>query len=141
MHHAPLASTMVALGLLPVAVLYVHTFISGFKRLPGHRVTGLIAVMGDLALSIGYMLYRSFGGRIGDSVFRPTGLVLDAFIVHGMIAVIVILLELWVIVSAVHYHRTKTMYAHHRWMSKLMFVLWSLTFLSGELVYIALYIA
>ncbi len=137
---APLASSIVALGLLPVAVLYVHTFASGFKKTAAHRVTGVLAVTGDLALSIGYMLYRTFGGQAGGSVFKPEGLVLAFFAVHGSIAAVVVLLEAWILVSALRYHRTKTMFAHHRWLSKPTFVLWVITFLSGEAVYIALYL-
>jgi uncharacterized membrane protein YozB (DUF420 family) len=140
MNQAPLASTMVAIGLLPVAVLYVHTFASGFKRTIAHRVTGVLAVSGDLILSIAYMLFRSFGGALQGSTFHPTGIVFGFFVFHGSIALVVILLELWIIVSAVNYHRTRKMFAHHRWLSKWTFVLWCITFVSGEAVYIASYL-
>ncbi|HET7838546.1 MAG TPA: hypothetical protein VFL04_02215 [Rectinemataceae bacterium] len=140
MNQAPLASSIVALGLLPVAVLYVHTFASGFRKTAAHRVTGVLAVSGDLVLSIFYMLFRTLGGQVQGSTFHPTGMVFAFFVFHGSIALIVILLELWIIVSAINYHRTKTMFAHHRWLSKLTFVLWFVTFLSGEGVYITSYL-
>ncbi len=140
MNQAPLASTIVALGLLPVAVLYVHTFASGFRKTAAHRVTGLLAVAGDLLLSIGYMLYRSFGGQVQGSAFHPTGLVFGFFVFHGSVALVVILLELWIIVSAINYRRTGAMFAHHRWLAKLTFLLWGVTFLSGEAVYMVSYV-
>jgi hypothetical protein len=140
MNHAPLASTIVALGLVPVAVFYVHTFVSGFERTWSHRITGLAAVTGDLVLSIGYMLFRTFGGRVEGTVFHPEGAVLAFFVVHGLIASVVVLLEAWTIVSAIRYALTKSMFSHHLWLSKVMFVLWALTFLSGEAVYVLLYV-
>lgn len=56
---APLASTIIALGLIPVAFLFVHAFLSGRGKNTIHLATGTLAIAWDLALSIGYMLLRT----------------------------------------------------------------------------------
>jgi hypothetical protein len=139
--NAPLASIIVAVGLVPVAVLYVHTFWSGFGRRPSHAWTGITAITGDLVLSIGYMLFRTFGGEVGGSTFHPQGAAVLFFAFHGLIAAVVIVLEVWFLVSAVGYFRKGTMPKGHARVSKPLFVLWAITFLSGEGLFLFQYFA
>ena len=53
---APLVSTIIAIGLVPVAFFFVHVLVGALRGWPSHRVMGLLAVLWDLSMSIGYML-------------------------------------------------------------------------------------
>ena len=53
---APIASTIVAVVLVPVAFLFCHAFLSGWRKMRFHPVTGVIAIVWDLTVSIGYMM-------------------------------------------------------------------------------------
>ncbi len=46
---APLASTIIAIGLIPVAFLFVHAFLSGRGKNRIHPVTGALAITWDLS--------------------------------------------------------------------------------------------
>jgi hypothetical protein len=63
---APLASTIIVIGLILVAFLFVHAFLSG-RRNRIHPVTGALVIILDLVMSIDYMMYRSFGGAVEGS--------------------------------------------------------------------------
>jgi len=139
MADAPLASTIVALALIPVAFFFVHAYLSGRKGLPHHRLTGTIAVVWDLTLSIGYMLYRTFGGEVEGSSLEIEGLVLVYFMVHGIVAVIVMALEAIALLTGVMTMRGRDMSRLHRRLSPYLLVLWFCAFLSGEAVYIVSY--
>ena len=69
---APLASTIVAVGLIPVAFLFCHAFLSGRSKNRFHPVSGAVAIIWDLTVSIGYMLYRTFGGAVDGSTLQLT---------------------------------------------------------------------
>jgi len=69
---APLASTIIAIGLIPVAFLFCHAFLSGRGKNRFHPVTGVLAISWDLIMSIGYMLYRSFGGAVEGASLQLT---------------------------------------------------------------------
>jgi hypothetical protein len=69
---APLSSTIVAIGLIPVAFFFVHAFLSRKSKNRFHPLSGTIAISWDLILSIGYMLYRSFGGAVDGSTIQLT---------------------------------------------------------------------
>ncbi len=77
---APFASTIVAVALIPVAFFFVHAFLSGKRKNRFHPVTGILAVTWDLTVSIGYMMYRTFGGAVNGSTLQLTPLLNAYFI-------------------------------------------------------------
>jgi uncharacterized membrane protein YozB (DUF420 family) len=140
MQHAPLVSTIIALGLIPVAFLFLHAFISAIKKWPSHKFTGLLAIICDLIISIGYMLYRTLGGKMGGQTLDLTGPIRYYFMVHGIVALIVILLELIVLITGLKQWKHKQTILLHARAGKILFFLWWLAFLSGELFYLIAYI-
>lgn len=140
MTEAPFVSTFIAIGLIPVAFLFIHAYLSGVRKWKYHNLTGLIAIVWDLSLSIGYMLYRTFGGEIEGSSLEITGLILIYFIVHGFVAIIVILLELSVLMTGVIQWKNKKKIDWHMKLSKILFILWWFAFLTGEIFYIVSYL-
>jgi uncharacterized membrane protein YozB (DUF420 family) len=140
MTEAPFISTLIAIGLIPVAFLFIHAYLSGVRKWKYHNLTGLIAIVWDLSLSIGYMLYRTFGGEIEGSSLEITGLLLIYFIVHGLVAIIVIILELSVLTTGFIQWRNKKKIDWHRKLSKILFILWWFAFLTGEIFYIVSYL-
>jgi hypothetical protein len=136
---APLASTIVSVGLIPVAFLFIHAYYSGRKHQRIHPVTGAIAIGWDLTLSIGYMLYRTFGGAVEGSTIEYTPAVTAYFAAHGAIAVVVMALEIAVLAIGVLMVKRKTGSKWHGKLAKILFPVWWLAFLSGEIVYIVMY--
>ena len=140
MSSAPLVSTFVALALIPVAFLFTHAYITGRKHHSLHRVTGPIAIVWDLSLSIFYMLFRTFGGQVEGTGLKVEGAMLAYFVAHGMIAVVVIALELVVLVTGAMQLRKKApVRLHGRIVLPLYFIWWA-AFLSGEVVYLVNYV-
>lgn len=140
MHKAPIASTIIAVSLLPIAALYIHSFISGLKNKESHYISCLLAIIGDLTISIGYMIYRSLGGEAGGSSINLTGNILIYFIVHGIVSLVVIIFELLVLISCINYIKTKSALRYHKPLVKILFSFWWFAFLSGELFYFVYYI-
>jgi uncharacterized membrane protein YozB (DUF420 family) len=140
MTDAPWISTFVALALIPVAFLFTHAYLSGKKKLAFHKVTGSIAIVWDLGLSVFYMLYRVFGGEVGGTELDVSGALLAYFIAHGVIAVIVIALELVLLTTGVLYLLRKKMSRVHNRLAPYLFVAWFAAFLSGEIVYLVNYV-
>ena len=136
----PWVSTFIAIGLLPVAVLFIHAFLSGLKGWKYHRLTGVIAIVWDLSMSIGYLLFRAFGGEVEGSTLELTGGILAYFIIHGIMAVIVITLEFVVLYTGWANSKERPIGLWHKKLSRVLFVLWWAAFLSGELFYLAYYI-
>ena len=130
---APLASTIIALGLIPVAFLFIHAFLSGRGKNRIHPVTGTLAITWDLAMSIGYMLLRTV-------TITLTPLLTVYFGVHGAIAVLVMSLEIAVLAIGVMQVRQKTPSKWHSKLAKILFPIWWFAFLSGEIVYILMYV-
>lgn len=137
---APWASTLVALALIPAAFFFTHAYISGRRRLAYHNVTGSVAVVWDLSLSILYMLYRLFGGQVEGSSLEIQGAFLVYLIVHGIIAIIVIVLEIVILVTAVRHLRRAKGLSKHKRLAPYLIVMWFAAFLSGEIVYIVNYV-
>lgn len=137
---APWASTLVAVALIPVAFFFTHAYISGRMKLAYHSITGTIAVIWDLGLSIFYMLYRVFGGQIEGSTLDISGVLLAYFIAHGIIAVIVIALEIIVLATALLHLWKKRGLKWHKKLAPYLFVAWLAAFLSGEIVYLVNYV-
>ncbi len=137
---APLASTIVAVGLIPVAFFFIHAFLSGRGKKGIHPVTGAIAISWDLAMSIGYMLYRSFGGAVDGSTIQLTPVLGVYFGIHGAIAIIVMAMEIAVLAIGVTMVQRKTPNLWHRKLTKVLFGVWWFAFLSGELFYIIMYV-
>ena len=136
----PFVSTFIAVGLLPVAVLFIHAFLSGARGWRYHRLTGIVAIVWDLSMSIGYMLFRTFGGEVEGSTVELTGAVLAYFIVHGTFAVIVILMELTVVYLGYMKWKEREVGNWHGKISRTLFFLWWFAFLTGELFYLVYYI-
>ncbi len=137
---APIASTIVAVGLIPVAFFFVHAFLSGRGKQRIHPVTGAIAISWDLTLSIGYMLYRSFGGAVDGSTIQLTPILTVYFGIHGAIAVIVMALEIAVLALGVTIIRRRAPNVWHRKLTRVLFGLWWFAFLSGEIFCIVMYV-
>ncbi|MGQ9586879.1 MAG: hypothetical protein ACUVT7_00650 [Thermoplasmata archaeon] len=100
MAEAPFVSTFIALALIPVAFFFTHAYISGKRHLPYHRMTGPVAIVWDLSLSVFYMIYRLIGGQVEGSSLKIQGALLVYFVVHGIVALVVIALEITVLSSA-----------------------------------------
>ena len=138
--HAPIASTVIAIALIPVAFLFLHAFISGLKKLRFHNITGFLAICGDLSVSIGYMIYRSLGGKVGNSALHLAGGILVYFIIHGIVSSVVILLELTVLITGLNSKKHEKPARIHKKAAVVLFFLWWFAFLSGELFYVVNYL-
>ena len=130
---APLESTIVAIGLIPVAFLFVHAFLTGKGKKSIHPVTGAIAIIWDLSMSIGYMLLRTVTITI-------TPILTVYFGIHGAIAVIVMALEIAVLILGILQLKKKASNKWHSKLAKVLFPIWWFAFLSGEIVYILMYL-
>jgi hypothetical protein len=137
---APLASTIIAIGLIPVAFLFCHAFLSGRGKNRFHPVTGMLAISWDLVMSIGYMLFRSFGGAVEGSSLQLTPTLDIYFGVHGAIAVLVMSLEVAVLAVGLSMLTRKARNAWHGRLTKILFGFWWFAFLSGEIFYIIMYV-
>ncbi len=137
---APLSSTIVAVGLIPVAFLFIHAFLSGRKKNRYHPVSAVAAISWDLSLSIGYMMYRTFGGAVDGSTLKLTPTLDGYFGVHGAVAIVVMTLEVVILAMGISMLRKKTTNRWHPKLTKILFWVWWFAFLSGEIVYIALYL-
>jgi uncharacterized membrane protein YozB (DUF420 family) len=137
---APLASTFVALALVPVAFFFTHAYLSGRRGWKRHMMSGTIAVAWDLSLSIFYMLYRTFGGQTDGSILTISPSMTSYFAVHGVISAIVMVLEVIMLVTGYLMWRRDAPSRWHRSLSTPLIILWFLAFLSGEVVYIVYYV-
>ena len=138
---APFASTFVAIALIPVAFLFVHAFLSGKAKKRFHPVTGFAAIVWDLSVSIGYMLYRTFGGAVNGETLHMTPLLNAYFmIVHVPVAIIVMSLEIAVLATGFWLLKRKQANRLHGKLTPILFYLWWFAFLSGEVLYIILYV-
>ncbi len=137
---APLASTIIAVGLIPVAFLFIHAFLSGRRKQRIHPITGALAISWDLTMSIAYMMYRSFGGAVEGSSIQYTPLLTAYFGAHGALAIIVMALEIAVLSVGILMMKPKSLSILHRKLTKILFPIWWLAFLSGEIFYIVMYV-
>jgi hypothetical protein len=141
MTDAPWISTVIAVGLVPVAFLFVHAYVSGRKTQGIHKLTGTVAIVWDLSLSVFfYMLYRTIGGEIEGGSLEVEGMLVLYFAVHGVIAVAVIALEIVVLTTGLMQWRRGTKSRWHGLLAPYLLVLWFAAFISGEIVYIVNYI-
>jgi hypothetical protein len=140
MTEAPFVSTLVAVALIPVAFLFTHALISGRRHLRYHTITGTVGVAWDLGLSIFYMLYRLFGGNVESHVLDINPDMVAYFAIHGLIAAVVITLELIVLTTGLLQLVRKKKMRWHRKLSVPLYILWFGAFLSGEVVYIVYYV-
>ena len=137
---APLSSTIVAVALIPVAFLFCHAFLSGRRKNRFHSVSGAAAITWDLTVSIGYMMYRTFGGAVNGATLQMTPLLNTYFmVVHVPIAVLVMSLELFVLITGLWQLRLKLANRWHRRLATPLFFIWWFAFLSGEILYVLLY--
>lgn len=140
MTEAPWISTFVAVALIPVVFFFTHAYLSGRKGLPYHKLTGTTGVVWDLSLSIFYMLYRLTGAEVEGSVLDITPSMVAYFAVHGLIAVVVIALEVIMLSTGLLQWRRGKPIKWHKKLSLPLYVLWFAAFLSGELVYVVYYV-
>ena len=63
--------TLVAVGLIPVAFLFVYALLSGRKKGGLHKLTGTLAILLDLTFSVIYMV----GGMAGEGVNLSSAMV------------------------------------------------------------------
>jgi hypothetical protein len=140
MTDAPWVSTLVAVALIPVAFLFTHAYLSGRRKLPYHKLTGTVGVAWDLSMSVFYMLYRLFGGNVESHILDIAPNLVVYFAIHGIVAVIVIALEIMILGTGLMQWRTKKKIPLHRRLSIPLYILWFGAFLSGEIVYIVYYV-
>ncbi len=140
MAEAPWISTFIALALIPVAFLFTHAYLSGRRRLPYHKVTGTVGVLWDLSLSLFYMLFRLTRANVEGGILDITPGLVVYFAVHGIVAAVVIALELAILGTGVIQWRTHKPVKWHRLLSSPLYVLWFVAFLSGEIVYLVYYV-
>jgi hypothetical protein len=79
------------------------------------------------------MLYRT-------ATIEMTPLLTAYFSVHGLIAVLAMALEITVLAIGILMVKRKAPNIWHRKLTKVLFGLWWFAFLSGEIVYIAMYL-
>ena len=140
MTEAPFISTFIAIGLIPVAFLFIHAFLSGLKGWKFHSVTGVLAILWDLSMSIGNMIYRSLGGEVEGASLELSRSLLIYFIIHGSVALLVVLLEVGVLFTGlIQWKRAQPVKLHGR-LAKPLFVLWWFAFITGELFYLISYV-
>jgi len=137
---APLASTVVSVGLIPVAFLFVHAFYAGLRNKKFHPFSGFVAIVWDLSMSIGYMLYRSFGGVVEGATLQMTPTFTAYFAVHGAVAVIVMALEIVALSIGIRQLQIKKKLNWHGKVAKVLFGIWWIAFFSGEIFYLVMYI-
>ena len=137
---APLASTIVAIALIPVAFLFCHAFLTGRGKKRFHPVSGAAAIIWDLTVSIGYMLYRSLGGAIDDASLQLTATLNVYFAIHIATAIIVMTLEIVVFVLGLITLKKKVFHNWHGKIATILFFVWWFAFLSGEIFYIVMYL-
>ncbi len=136
----PFASTFVAVALIPVAFLFVHAYLSGRSKKRFHPITGFAAVVWDLSVSIGYMVYRTFGGAVNGETLKMTPLLNIYFmVVHVPVAIVVMSLEIIVLVTGFWALKTKKLNRIHHILTSPLFYIWWFAFLSGEIFYIIMY--
>ena len=138
---APFASTFVAIALIPVAFLFLHAFRSGKGKRRFHPVTGFAAVAWDLSVSIGYMIYRTVGGSVnGETLNLSPAMNLYFMVVHVPIAVVVMSLELTVLATGFWQLKIRHPVRFHSKLTLPLFYIWWFAFLSGEVLYILMYV-
>jgi len=137
---APLSSTIVAVALIPVAFLFCHAFLSGRRKKRFHPISGAAAITWDLSVSIGYMMYRTFGGAVNGQTLQLTPLQNDYFMmVHVPVAVLVMSLEFLVLAIGLWQLSRKASNRWHGRLTRILFAVWWFAFLSGEIFYILVY--
>ena len=137
---APLASTIVAVALIPVAFLFCHAFLTGRGKKRLHPVSGAAAIVWDLTVSIGYMLYRSLGGAIDDASLHLTATLNVYFAIHIATAIIVMTMEIVVLALGFLLLKRKIANKWHGKLATILFVIWWFAFLSGEKFNMAKYV-
>ncbi|MCJ7464645.1 MAG: hypothetical protein MUO81_07890 [Thermoplasmata archaeon] len=140
MPDAPWVSTFIAVALIPVAFLFTHAYLSGRRKLPYHKLTGTVGIVWDLSLSTFYMLFRLAGTSVEGSILDITPGLVVYFAVHGIVAVIVIAMELTILGTGIVQWRTRKPMKLHKRLSNPLYLLWFVTFLSGEAIYLIYYV-
>jgi uncharacterized membrane protein YozB (DUF420 family) len=131
-------ATVITVGLIPIAFLFVYTYLSGKKGWRYHKLTGIVAISWDLTMSMGYMIWSIIGED--ESTLELSGGVLAYFIIHGTIAVAVIILELVTLFLGIMKWKEKEIGRLHSKVSTILFFIWWFAFLSGEVFYLVYYI-
>lgn len=140
MSDAPLISTFIAVALVPVAFLFTHAYLSGRRKLPYHKLTGTVGIVWDLSLSMFYMLFRLTGSSVEGNILDITPGLVVYFAVHGVVAVVVIAMEFTMLGTGIIQWRTRKPMKWHKHLSNPLYLLWFVTFLSGEVIYLIYYV-
>jgi len=140
MSEAPFISTFIAVALTPVAFLFTHAYYSGKRKLPYHKLTGITGIVWDLGMSIFYMLFRLFGGPVEGGIIDIHPGLIAYFAIHGIVAAVVILLELGILTTGIWQWRKRKPNIWHKKLATPLYILWFVAFLSGELVYLVYYV-
>jgi len=140
MPDAPWISTFIAVALIPVAFLFTHAYLSGRRKLPYHKLTGTVGIVWDLSLSIFYMLSRLVGTSVEGNILDITPGLVIYFALHGIVAVVVIAMELAILGTGIFQWRTRKPMKWHKLLSNPLYLLWFVTFLSGEAIYLIYYV-
>jgi uncharacterized membrane protein YozB (DUF420 family) len=117
----------------------VHAFYSGWKGKKFHAASGVVAIVWDLSLSIGYMTYRSLGGEVGGASLQLNPTFTAYFAVHGVVAVLVMALEIAVLGVGIRQLQLKKKFGLHSKLTKVLFSIWWIAFFSGEIFYLVMY--
>jgi uncharacterized membrane protein YozB (DUF420 family) len=86
------------------------------------------------------MLYRSFGGAVAGASLQFNQTFTTYFAVHGAVAVVVMSLEIAVLSIGFRQLQLKSKIRWHEKLSKVLFGIWWIAFLSGEIFYIVMYV-
>lgn len=86
------------------------------------------------------MMYRTFGGSVNGSTLQLTPLLNAYFmVVHVPVAILVMSLEIIVFALGLWQLKKRTANRWHGKIAKALFFIWWFAFLSGEILYILLY--
>jgi uncharacterized membrane protein YozB (DUF420 family) len=86
------------------------------------------------------MLFRLAGTSVEGSILDITPGLVVYFAVHGIVAVIVIAMELTILGTGIVQWRTRKPMKLHKRLSNPLYLLWFVTFLSGEVIYLIYYV-
>jgi uncharacterized membrane protein YozB (DUF420 family) len=86
------------------------------------------------------MLFRLAGTSVEGSILDITPGLWVYFAVHGIVAVIVIAMELTILGTGIVQWRTRKPMKLHKRLSNPLYLLWFVAFLSGEVIYLIYYV-
>ena len=137
---APLSSTIVAVGLIPVAFLFCHAFLSGRKKNRFHSVSAVLGYFMGLKSVCRLYAVPNFRRSSGWLNLKLTPTLDVYFGIHGAVAIVVMALEVIVLAIGLSMLKQKAPNRWHPKLTKISSGSGGLLFFQGEIVYIALYL-